>query len=433
MRILFLWLASQLVSSDLNLKTGFQTRNPSLAILLPNYTPYHVSDGKGRLLLQHNNCSNGFVTLTLKLRWISQAQFAGYYAAQERGYYRDLCLSVDIDDTDTEKNSGDNFAVQIPWLLQFLQLVNRGQDFVHVSQVFQRGGWRYMGLPTVNAGSSNQVRNFGDMSGGVKIAVPVLDLEDHIVSLISKYNRSFCGANDFHTHEYIPCRGGEDIHFLTYGFDVSRIAETGASFVMGMTYNELGRLLLQTEGGRFKYTINDPGAANNILIYDPARVDGLLLPEDGLMAPRALTEGRFRETNVLARFLEASFRGWIYCRDNEEACVSLFAPPGGNTNQQEYRTSQAWQMHEVNRVVWPAPHGVGLLNETLLSETVEVGVSLGYLNASSEVSRRSGPRETHPLPRWTAYSGARCRPSRRRSRTSGTTSTPRSRWRLRRG
>src|SRR5687768_5792136 len=35
-------------------------------------------------------------SVTLQLKWVTQAQFAGYYAAQEEGYYEDECLNVTL-------------------------------------------------------------------------------------------------------------------------------------------------------------------------------------------------------------------------------------------------------------------------------------------------------------------------------------------------
>lgn len=153
-------------------------------------------------------------------------------------------------------------------------------------------------------------------------------------------------------------------------------------FFQGMSYNELGALLLMTDDdGKFMYTTNSPAAANNIQVYSAYDVDGLMLPEDGLMIPSVMAETA-ENRNIVLRFItvscnfpaismtccllakagndnaksvqrillfcsQASYKGWIHCRDNELACVNLIAPNYGNTLQQNEHTLQTWQMREV--------------------------------------------------------------------------------------
>jgi NitT/TauT family transport system substrate-binding protein len=74
-------------------------------------------------------------------------------------------------------------------------------------------------------------------------------------------------------------------------------------------------------------------------------------------------------------FLEATFRGWAFCRDNFDACVDdvLAAGPTLGTSHQQ------WQLNEINKLIWPSPGGVGVMNELLWNQTIKVSTDEGIL------------------------------------------------------
>jgi hypothetical protein len=67
------------------------------------------------------------------------------------------------------------------------------------------------------------VRNFGDMRNGVRFGVPLPELDNGVKSLLLKYNKRFCGANDWRTGKFVDCTGSEDIQFVQYGFNISNV------------------------------------------------------------------------------------------------------------------------------------------------------------------------------------------------------------------
>jgi NitT/TauT family transport system substrate-binding protein len=68
------------------------------------------------------------------------------------------------------------------------------------------------------------------------------------------------------------------------------------------------------------------------------------------------------------KFLEASFKGWIWCRDHYKDCVNIVLKNGPTLG----RGHQTWQMNEVNRLIWPSPQGVGIMNAAAAARTVKV-------------------------------------------------------------
>ena len=82
--------------------------------------------------------------------------------------------------------------------------------------------------------------------------------------------------------------------------------------------------------------------------------------------------------DVAVRFLKASFQGWIYCRDNPADCVQYTLKNGSTLGAGH----QAWQMNEVNALVWPSPNGIGIMDPALWQQTVDVSLGAGIIKAA---------------------------------------------------
>jgi NitT/TauT family transport system substrate-binding protein len=75
--------------------------------------------------------------------------------------------------------------------------------------------------------------------------------------------------------------------------------------------------------------------------------------------------------DVAVRFLRASFKGWIYCRDNPDDCVQYVTDAGSTLGAGH----QAWMMNEVNALIWPSADGIGTMSEDLWNQTVETAIT----------------------------------------------------------
>jgi NitT/TauT family transport system substrate-binding protein len=82
--------------------------------------------------------------------------------------------------------------------------------------------------------------------------------------------------------------------------------------------------------------------------------------------------------DIAVRFLEASFRGWIYCRDNFDPCVDIVL----NNGPQLPAGHQTWQLNEINALIWPSPAGIGIMDQALWDQTVDVATSQGIIEAA---------------------------------------------------
>ena len=90
--------------------------------------------------------------------------------------------------------------------------------------------------------------------------------------------------------------------------------------------------------------------------------DGIFVREDWI------EDGENRET--ADKFLQASFRGWIYCRDNPDACVDIVLKNGPTLGEGHQR----WQMNEINKLIWPAPNGIGIMEAESWDITKEIAL-----------------------------------------------------------
>ncbi len=138
-----------------------------------------------------------------------------------------------------------------------------------------------------------------------------------------------------------------------------------------MIYNEYAQVL---------ETVNpDTGE-----LYQPEDLDvinwndvGTAMLQDAIWADEGRLESdpAYRETAV--KFVEASLRGWIYCRDNPGPCVDIVLAAGPTLGT----SHQTWQLNEINALIWPSPLGVGIMDQALWDQTVEIATSEAILNA----------------------------------------------------
>jgi NitT/TauT family transport system substrate-binding protein len=107
--------------------------------------------------------------------------------------------------------------------------------------------------------------------------------------------------------------------------------------------------------------------------------EGTAMLQDAVWADTArLEDAEYRDTAV--RFLRASMRGWMFCRDEHDACVAHVLDAGPTLGE----SHQSWQVAETNKLIWPSPGGIGVMDEALWDQTVEVAVEQGIIPAEPD-------------------------------------------------
>jgi NitT/TauT family transport system substrate-binding protein len=140
-----------------------------------------------------------------------------------------------------------------------------------------------------------------------------------------------------------------------------------------MTYNEYAQVLeaINPDTGEL-YQPED----FNVINYEEVGV-GMLQDAIWADAGRLADDPAYRDQAV--RFVAASLQGWAYCRDNVESCATIVTDAGSTLGA----SHQQWMMNEVNKLIWPAPDGVGLLNQADWDRTVEISQSTPNLDGAT--------------------------------------------------
>ena len=290
--------------------------------------------------------------VSLQLQWAPQAQFAGYFAAKAEGYYSAEGLDVTILDGGPDvipqvvgsDANGPEFTIS--WLPKVLQVREAGQsDLVNIAQVFQRSGtlsvsWADSGItsPADFRGKRVGVWDFGN---------------DHEV--IAAARREGLEPNTDYTRVIQP-------------FDMTLLLSRQIDVAEAMIYNEYAQVL---------ETINpDTGA-----LYQPSDLNvidynevGTAMLQDGIFA-RAAWLSEAGNEDVATRFLRASFRGWMFCRDNPQRCIEHTVAAGSTLGAGH----QAWMMNEINPLIWPSPNGIGQMPTDTYEQTVEIAIDTDIL------------------------------------------------------
>ena len=280
----------------------------------------------------------------LQLKWLPQAQFAGYYAAKALGFYRAERLDVAIrpggpDVVPEDVVNGRAAQLGIDWLPSLLASREAGMPLVNIAQVFATSGTRQIAFK----------------SSGIKGPA---DLRGRRVSV-------WFGGNEFELFATLTKHGidpNKDVTLVPQPFDMSLLLQKKVDAAAAMTYNEYRQVL-------------DAGVRPDDLVVIDFNREGTAMLQDGIF----VREDWLREHKaVAARFLRASLRGWELCRDKPAECVDIVLREmkGGKKNQ------QAWMLAEVNKLIWgpPAPRTpAGRMDADAFARTAEVALKFGVI------------------------------------------------------
>ena len=292
--------------------------------------------------------------VSLQLQWAPQAQFAGYFAAKDQGYFEAAGLDVTILDggpTVVPQQVGsapDGPEFTISWVPKVLEAREAGSDLVDIAQIFQRSG-----TLSVSWKDSN-ITKPADFKGK-KIGVWDFGNEFEVTA----------GAKKAGLEQ------GTDYEKVIQPFDMTLLLSKQIDVAEAMIYNEYAQVLEATnpETGQ----LYQPTDLNVINWND----EGVAMLQDALFA-RAAWLAEAGNEDVATAFLKASFQGWIYCRENPADCIKSTVDAGS----QLPAGHQAWMMNEINPLIWPSPNGIGMMDPALWQQTVDVSLGAGVIKAA---------------------------------------------------
>jgi NitT/TauT family transport system substrate-binding protein len=281
----------------------------------------------------------------LQLQWVPQAQFAGYYAAVDQGFYAAEGLDVTIlpgavDIVPATVVAGGNAEFGISWVPKMLASRESGADVQVIGQVFQRSG------TTEIAFKSKNITQPADWKGK-KVGTWGFGNEAELYAAMRKVGIDPTNPND--------------VTIVSQDFTMNAFLDGTLDAAEAMTYNEYAQVLES----------KNPATGE---LYQPSDLDvitmesaGTAMLQDAIFASEAWL-AKSGNADVAVKFLRASYKGWQFCRDNADKCVDIVVAAGTALG----KGHQAWQMNEINALVWPSPDGIGLVNQAAWDQTVTV-------------------------------------------------------------
>jgi NitT/TauT family transport system substrate-binding protein len=290
-------------------------------------------------------------SVTLQLKWVTQAQFAGFYAALEQGYYDDEGLDVTIrpggpDIVPEQVVLGGQAEFGINWLDNTLATRDGGGEIVNVAQVFTRSGM------TEVAFKDSGIDSIDDLAGK-KVGV-------------------WLGGNEHKLFAALTKNGldkDEDLTIVAQPFDMNLLLNREVDAAAAMTYNELAQILEQENPETDElYQLDDLNVIKMSDVGTGALEDGVFVREDWISDEA--------NQDIAKRFLKASFKGWVYCRDNFEDCLQTVLDNGPTLGEGHQR----WQLNEVNDLIWPTnDEGIGVMDPAGFELTAEIAQNYGII------------------------------------------------------
>ena len=155
-----------------------------------------------------------------------------------------------------------------------------------------------------------------------------------------------------------------DVTLVQQQFDMQALLNGDIDAAQAMSYNEYAQVLEATNPATGK--LYQPSDFNVIKWQD----DGTAMLQDAIWAnTEKLSDPAYQDTTT--KFVTASLEGWIYCRDNPEACRDIVVKAGSKLGA----SHQLWQVNEINKLVWPSPAaGVGTIDQAAWDRTVQVAL-----------------------------------------------------------
>ncbi len=279
--------------------------------------------------------------LTLQLKWVAQAQFAGYYVAQAKGYYKAAGLDVTIkpggpDINPSQVMAGGGADVDVDWMPSALAAREKGVPLVNIAQVFQKSGLE------MTCRKDSGVKTPADFKGKT-LGVWFAGNEYPFLAWMSRL-------------KYPTTGGPGGVTMLKQGFNVDPLLQKQAACISTMTYNEYWQLI-------------EAGMQPDQLTVFRYQDEGVATLEDGLYTTEAELKDPAKSAR-LARFLKASMQGWQYALAHQDEAVTIVL--ASDTAGVQTAAHQKRMMGDIAKLVAGSNRGLGYLDDAAAERTVRV-------------------------------------------------------------
>lgn len=268
----------------------------------------------------------------LTLEWVTQTEFAGYYAGIDQGYYAEEGIDLTIqpggpDVSPVQLLLAGETDIAINAFGNALVAREEGADVISIGQVFERSAYRLVSFADNGITSGDQ-------------------FEGKIVGLWGGFHPSFSA-----TMTKNGLDPEQDATIFNQGFDMNALFEGEVDLASAMVYNEYAQALA--------------GAGDREIAVFDFNDEGTNTLENALIVTREWAE---ENPDLSEGFIRATIRGWIYCRENPQDCVDIVLAAGTALPE----NFQLWQMNEINKMIWPSTNGVLQLTPDMFNQTADI-------------------------------------------------------------
>lgn len=294
-------------------------------------------------------------SVKLQLQWFTQAQFAGYFAAVDQGFYAAQCLDVSIleggvDIVPQQQLADGAVDFALSWVPKALASREAGANIVDIAQIFQRSGTLQVSFKDkgITSPADFAGKNIGNWGYG----------------------------NEFEIFAALTKAGldpAADVTLVQQQFDMAALLAGDIDAAEAMTYNEYAQVLEAIDPATGKqYTADD----FNVVSYED---EGVGMLQDAIWASgeRLASDAAYKDTAT--KFVAASIQGWAFCRDNAQACADIVVSKGSKLGA----SHQLWQMNEVNKLIWPASGGAGMIDAAAWDRSAKLAQETKNLEGST--------------------------------------------------
>ncbi len=284
--------------------------------------------------------------VSLQLQWTAQAQFAGYYAAVDQGYYKAEGLDVTIKEGGPDIVPQDALAAgdvdyAISWVPKVLGSIEQGANITDVAQIFARSATTQISFKDKNITSP------ADLKG--------------------KHVGSWGYGNEWELFAGMQKDGVQvsDIKLVQQAFDMTGFLSGDIDAAQAMTYNEYAQVLetINPKTGK----LYQPDELNVINWNDV----GTAMLQDAIWANADKLSSDSAYADQTVKFIKASIKGWIFASTDPQKAAEIVAAAGS----QLPAGHQLWMTNEVNKLIWPSTDGIGMIDKAAWANTVDIAMN----------------------------------------------------------
>jgi NitT/TauT family transport system substrate-binding protein len=248
--------------------------------------------------------------------WVPQAQFAGYYVAYEKGFYRKRGIDLTIIPGGPDRSSSQyltqgkaDFATL--WLTTALQMRARGEKIINIAQMVQRSALMLI------AKKSSHIAKPEDLNGK-KVSLWGEDFQIQPKAFFRRYSLN--------------------VKIIPQSFSVNLFLRGGVDVASAMWYNEY-------------HTIINSGLNPDELTTFPFHEHGLNFPEDGIYTLEKIYK---RDPDLACTFVKSSIEGWLYAFSNPDEALDIMLKYISQAGIPANRTHQKWMLNRMKDLIFPS-------------------------------------------------------------------------------